>query len=216
MKKNVLIYLVGFVALFVLAFVGYNALKGRIRPESAITPVATQRTQAPTATQAPVVPAEIPEGQSDAAPEDAAPEAQKAPDVTVYAADGTPTRLSDFLGKPVVLNFWASWCPPCKGEMPDFQKLYDEVGDDVVFMMVNQTDGQRETQKKAAAFIEKQGYTFPVYFDTDLAASMTYQVYSIPTTVLVDVQGNLVAISPGQMDEATLRAGIEMIQFPNG
>ncbi|MEG2858411.1 MAG: TlpA disulfide reductase family protein [Clostridia bacterium] len=213
MKKNVLIYLVGFVALFVLAFVGYNALKGRVRPESAITPTATQ---APAATQAPVVPAEIPEGQSDVAPEDAAPEAQKAPDVTVYAADGTPARLSDFLGKPVVLNFWASWCPPCKGEMPDFQKLYDEVGDDVVFMMVNQTDGQRETQKKAAAFIEKQGYTFPVYFDTDLAASMTYQVYSIPTTVLVDVQGNLVAISPGQMDEATLRAGIEMIQSPNG
>ena len=69
-----------------------------------------------------------------------------APDFIVYDAEGTAFRLSDFKGKPVVVNFWASWCPPCRSEMPHFDQVYSEVKDDVMFMMVDLVDGQRETQ----------------------------------------------------------------------
>ena len=91
-----------------------------------------------------------------------------APDFTVYDFQGNEVSLSDFRGKPVVLNFWASWCGPCKREMPDFESIYQELGEDVEFMMVNVTDGSRETRDSAAEFIAGEGYTFPVYYDSQL------------------------------------------------
>ena len=108
----------------------------------------------------------------------------KAPDFTVYDADGKAVKLSDYVGKPVVLNFWASWCGPCQSEMPAFDAMYKKYGDRVTFMMVDLTDGSRDTVESAAAFIKARGYSFPVYFDTTLSAASTYGAYSIPMTVL--------------------------------
>ena len=82
-----------------------------------------------------------------------ADEKQLAPDFTVYDKDGNPVQLSDFRGKPVVLNFWASWCGPCKSEMPDFDKKAAEMAGDVTFLMVNLTDGYQETVESASAFV---------------------------------------------------------------
>lgn len=65
----------------------------------------------------------------------------KAPDFTVIDSKGKQTKLSDHIGKPIVLNFWASWCPPCKSEMPDFNEIYLEKGNEISFMMINMTDG---------------------------------------------------------------------------
>ena len=93
-----------------------------------------------------------------------------APDFTVYDANGNPVKLSDFIGKPVVLNFWASWCPPCKSEMPDFQEVYQELGGQVQFLMVNTTVS--DTMADAKAFIQSMGYTFPVFYDTQDLASI--------------------------------------------
>ena len=73
------------------------------------------------------------------------PDKNTAPDFTVLDANGKRIRLSDNFGKPIVINFWATWCPPCKRELPDFDKLCKEYGDKVVFMMVNLTDGRRDT-----------------------------------------------------------------------
>ena len=141
-------------------------------------------------------------------------QANLAPDFTVYDADGNEVKLSDFVGKPTVVNFWASWCGPCKSEMPAFQEKYEALGDQVNFLMVNMTDGNRETVDKASVYIGQQGYTFPVYFDTDSDAAMTYQVYSIPSTYFIGASGEAVAYATGAIDAATLQAGLDMILPP--
>lgn len=136
----------------------------------------------------------------------------EAPDFTALDKDGGEVKLSDFIGKPVVINFWASWCPPCKGELPDFEKLYKEMGGDIVFLMVNLTDGQRETLEKAKDFISDENYTFPVYFDTKQDAAYNYGISSIPLTLFIDSEGYVIAGHEGQMDDKMIRSGIDLIK----
>lgn len=144
-------------------------------------------------------------------PETSTDESFAAPDFTVYDLDGNSYKLSDFLGKPVVLNFWASWCGPCKAEMPDFEDAYKEYQDEIHFLMVNLTDGTGETLESASSFIAGQGYTFPVYYDTTSSAAYTYGISSIPTTIFIDKQGNLVTYGQGMLSADLLAKGIEMI-----
>lgn len=126
----------------------------------------------------------------------------------------TRVHLSDYLGKPVVVNFWASWCGPCQMEMPDFQETYLELGKEVQFLMINMTGGG-ETLENAQAFIAEQGYTFPVFFDQDADAARTYGAYSLPTTYFIDAEGNAVAQATGAIDRETLQTGIDMIYSPD-
>ena len=134
-----------------------------------------------------------------------------APDFEMVDRDGNRIKLSDMRGKPVVLNFWASWCGPCKSEMPDFEEAYKEYGGDITFMIVNLTDGKNETVDTAQAFIYSQGYTFPVYFDTDSNGAAAYGVSSIPVTYFIDAQGYLVAYGRGALNGETLKSGIDML-----
>lgn len=136
---------------------------------------------------------------------------QAAPDFLVYDSLGNEVRLSDFSGKPVVLNFWASWCGPCKSEMPGFDNLYQKYGDSIEFIMVNLTDGMQETQEKAESFIHDAGYTFPVYFDSDSNAAYTYGISSIPTTFLINVDGEIEAYAMGAISEEALENALDMI-----
>lgn len=135
-----------------------------------------------------------------------------APDFTVFDAKGNEVKLSDFAGKPVVLNFWASWCPPCKVEMPYFDKIYAEVKDEIVFMMVDVVDGTRETQAKGQKYIEAQGYSLPIYFDNKQDAAYTYGISSIPTTFFIDADGNIITAYQGAIDEKTLKTAIGLIK----
>lgn len=143
---------------------------------------------------------------------DSGENAISAPDFTVQDADGNQVKLSDFKGKPVVLNFWTSWCIYCKKEMPDFETAYKELGDDVQFMMVNVTDGYRETKEMGQEFIQNQGFTFPIYYDINLEGSNAYSVVSLPTTVFIDKDGNVVNLVKGMIDSKVLNNNINLIK----
>ena len=138
-------------------------------------------------------------------------EANMAPDFTVLNSDGTEVAFSDFVGKPIIINFWASWCGPCVSEMPVFDKIYKELGDEVVFLMVNLTDGSRETITSAKNFVQKGGYSFPIYFDTKYSAATVYGVSSIPATVFIDADGVIKESYLGAMTEATFRSKLMSI-----
>lgn len=168
---------------------------------AAAPPATVPPTTAPPGTVAP----------ETAPPETEDPNKNTAPDFPVLDADGNTVRLSDMFGKPVVINFWATWCPPCKRELPDFDRLCREYGDRVVFMMVNLTDGRRDTVDETKKFVSEKGYTFPVYFDTGLSGAKAYSVSSIPQTTFIDANGNVFATRIGAMNETVLRSYINAI-----
>ena len=139
------------------------------------------------------------------------PVKQTAPDFTVYDIDGNTHKLSDFRGKPVILNFWATWCGFCEAEMPDFEEAYKQYGDRIHFLMVDVTDGAQETVEKASAFIAERGFTFPVYYDTAMEATAGYGTGGLPVTYFLDKDGCFVAWQQGMLTADTLQKGIDMV-----
>lgn len=129
----------------------------------------------------------------------------KAADFIVTSQSGEEIWLSAFFEKPVVLNFWASWCPPCKGEMPDFEKMYQEYGDRVNFVMVSVDDSMSD----AAAFMEKAGYSFSYYHDAIGYGSYFYEVTSIPRTYFINEDGYIESSHLSAVTENQLKAEIE-------
>lgn len=132
-------------------------------------------------------------------------------DFTVYDAEGKEAKLSDFFGKPIVINFWTTWCPYCVEEMPVFEQAFKKYGDEIQFLMIDCVDGQRETQAMGESFIEEKGFTFPVYYDTEGNASETYQVYSLPTSVFIDKDGIIIVYYPGGLTAEMLQQGIDLV-----
>lgn len=132
--------------------------------------------------------------------ETAGPNEPAAPDFTVVNADGSSVKLSSLIGKPVVVNFWATWCAPCVGELPELQRAYEEYGDRVEFIFINvETDVNR-----VKSFIQENSYTFPLYFDLTGLAQEVYSVDSIPMSVFIDSEGHMAADNVGAMDYDTI------------
>ena len=131
-----------------------------------------------------------------------------APDFTVTDGDGNEVKLSDFRGRGVVLNFWASWCGPCKSEMPHFQAAFEEYGGDVQFLMVNMSEAFGDSRADAEKLLQENGYTFPVYYDTNAECARGYGISGIPVTVFIDSDGNIVSYKTGMISEADLQRRI--------
>ena len=127
-----------------------------------------------------------------------------APDFTVTDAAGNEVKLSDFRGKGVVLNFWATWCGPCKSEMPHFQEAYEQYGEELHFLMVNMSTAFGDSQSAAEQLLSENGYIFPVYYDTLSECAYSYGVTGIPMTFFIDKNGNLVSGKSGMISQADL------------
>ncbi len=214
MKKKVL-WLTG-VAAFVLLLAGASLLyqrldKAAIQPPllSEGTGISSSQEKADEKTEGNTEGEKEDETKANAG--DTASDSATAPDFSVLDQDGNTVRLSDYLGQPVIVNFWASWCPPCKSEMPEFEEAFGNYKDEIRFMMINLTDGSRETAQTAADYISEQGYSFPVYYDTDGSAAIAYRAFSIPMTYFIDAEGKLAAYAAGALDAQGLQQGIDIL-----
>ena len=203
-NKKLLLLTVLLLAVLIGSSFAYNQMKDRVAPQG-LAAVQTQPPQTEPQPAEELVPGAGTQPQADAT------EAASAPDFVVYDADGNEVSLSDLRGKPVIVNFWATWCGYCVQEMPDFQAVYEEYGDQIHFMMINVTDGYQETQEKAMDFVAKNGLTLPIYYDLDLNAADTYRVNAMPVTYLFDENGTAVARQVGAVDEQILRSVIPVL-----
>lgn len=198
-KKVLLITIIILVVVLALAGVLYPKLSAGMTPQQlATTPSAATETTAP-ATEA---------AEETTEPTEATePQTIPVPDFTVLDWDGNEVKLSDYIGKPIVLNFWAHWCGPCQMEMPEFNAKWEELGGDVVFLMVHEGAAVEDGKDK----VTEGGYTFPVVFDTDSSAGALYGITAFPTTFFIDKDGNLQAYYMGAMDANLLQQGINLI-----
>jgi cytochrome c biogenesis protein CcmG/thiol:disulfide interchange protein DsbE len=111
-----------------------------------------------------------------------------APDFKLADPNGKTTHLSDLRGNPVLINFWASWCAPCKAEMPAMERVYQKFGNEgLTILAINSANQDNRTN--ALAFVAKLGLSFPILFDVDGSVSSLYQVRALPTSFFVDQQG---------------------------
>ena len=211
-KKNTIILIVIFVILMIGTSVLYNSLSENYKLDSlSINQATTEETTSNTSDSTSAENSSSTDTTSEDNSSTEESELTLAPDFTVYDLEGNEVHLSDYFGRPIIVNFWASWCGPCKMEMPDFDAAYATYKDDIVFLMVNMTDGSRETVEVASEFSANSGYTFPVYYDTQYSAAITYSVASLPTSYFLNEKGELVAHAKGAIDADTLQRGIDMI-----
>lgn len=127
---------------------------------------------------------------------------------------GNTHSLSDYKGKTIFLNFWATWCPPCRAEMPDIQKIYETYSTEgenalIVLGVAAPNYGDEKDEEGIKSFLEENGYTYPVLMDTDAELFEAYGVYSYPTTFMIDRDGNVFGYASGQLSEDTMKSIIE-------
>jgi cytochrome c biogenesis protein CcmG, thiol:disulfide interchange protein DsbE len=149
-----------------------------------------------------------PAAQTDVLPEPAPLPNHPAPDLALLQLDGTPRTLRDLRGQVVLINIWATWCPPCRAEMPAIQQAYAEYRDrGFIVLAVN----QREDATAITPFLEQHGLTFPILLDRDGQASATYQAHALPSSFFVDRRGVIRTVYHGPLPPSVINATIEQL-----
>jgi len=136
---------------------------------------------------------------------------EQAPDFELTTLAGEPIRLSELKGKKVILNFWATWCPPCKAEMPHMQNFYEDYAEteNVEIVAVNLTSGDREASVEE--FVKDYGLTFPIPMDVEGEVGQKFQAVTIPTSYIIDTNGMIQHKIVGPMDENMIQDFISNI-----
>ncbi len=136
-----------------------------------------------------------------------------APDFTaINLQTGKPISLSDYRGKIVFLNFWGSWCPPCRMEMPAFQEVYEEYGDQVVIIGV----GVNDSEANLRGFVQEKGITYPIVWDRTSEVARKYRIRSLPTTYRIDQNGVMTGVAVGALTKEQLVKAIESMLGESG
>lgn len=136
-----------------------------------------------------------------------------APDFTLQDQYGNTHTFSDYKGKTVFLNFWATWCPPCRAEMPEIQEIYEEYGEnasDVIILGIASPNVGREgSAEEIASFLTENHYTYPVVMDTDGMIAYYYGISAYPTTFMINADGNVFGYVPGQITKDIMKSIID-------
>lgn len=154
----------------------------------------------------------------DAAPEQAVSQTvgiqrgNLAPDFSLMTAEGEAIKLSDLRGKKVIVNLWATWCPPCRAEIPDMQAFYEQYkAKDVIILGVNLTATESSVEN-VTAFVKEYGMTFPVLLDIDKQVGNQFQAISIPTSYMIDSKGVIREKFIGPMDQEKMEKMISSME----
>jgi peroxiredoxin len=142
------------------------------------------------------------------APRSGPMEGQKLPDAELVALSGETLQVSDFAGRPVVLNFWATWCGPCKEEIPELQAAHEKYSGSEGLQIIGITD---ESSSDVQPFVEANGMTFSIAYDRSGQASSRYRVQAIPTTLFINAEGIVVTRHTGVLSEGRMRLYIERL-----
>ncbi|REK76902.1 TlpA family protein disulfide reductase [Paenibacillus paeoniae] len=134
----------------------------------------------------------------------------RAPNFELLDMDGHPVKLSHYTGQKVILNFWATWCPPCRVEMPHMQRFYEDYGEEIVVLAVNLTNTEKK-RSVVLAFIDEFGGTFPVVMDTKGELSDRYKIFAYPTSYVIDSNGIIREIFRGAIDYQTMKRATSAI-----
>lgn len=191
-NKKVIVAVIGFVIFLALSYFGYNFLNSKYNEKNI-----TNKTEV---------------NNNENSNEVEKQEKTLAKDFVVYDENLKEVKLSDYRGKAVVVNFWASWCPPCKSEMPSFNEISNKYkSNEVAILMVNLTDGQRETMSIAKQYIRDNNYNMKILFDNESHAAINYNISSIPRTVFIDKDGYIVEDHSGLITKEQLENQIKLL-----
>lgn len=200
-----------------MIFMGLLMFTGKMNDITGYLSVLSSDTKVESGTEE-TVPDESGEGQTEEVPEeDQSGQAQTSPAYEFELKDqfGNLHTLADYRGKVIFLNFWATWCGPCRNEMPEIQKLYEEYStqgadaDVVILGVAAPSMGQEGRKEEIGAFMEENGYTYPVLMDEDWEMFNWYGISAFPTTFMIDRNGNIYGYVQGQLTEDIMRSIIE-------
>lgn len=196
-------------ALILIALLLFLLGGGALLYQKLSVPEAPPVTNSPAPEENPAASSEATESEPAVTPE---PALEQTADFTVLDEEGNSVSLSDYFGKPIIVNFWATWCPPCRAELPYFDTAAETYAGEIQFLMVDLTDGYNDTVDSAKSFArDENAYSFPLFFDVDFSAAEAYRINAIPVTLFIRADGSLMHQQIGSMDEASLQRLIDQL-----